>query len=1428
MILEGSMAPQTTRTDLINRFNLRDDASLELSGVRGIEVVYVGDRVFVYTAGEYDDGVSAFELLPDGSLAPISFYVDDSTTQLLDGAGSLTSVTVGARTFLYANAYYDDAITAFEVAADGTLSVVGTVQDDGTGTLELDGTYGRMEIVNVGGNDFLIATGYLDDGLSIFRIGADGTLTNTVSFDDAANLGYGLDGAYDVASATIGANTYIFVTGNSESAITSFRINPFGNMTLVQGLADSGDLELAGATGVETAVVGGTTYLFVAGTNDDGISVFSVAANGTLTNVFNLANATGLGLDGVFALETFTLGGETFLATGSGNGDALSYFRVGSDGSLTHIDTVFDSENASLNLNNVLSVAAAEIDGLSFLIAGGFSDSGISTFQLGVSADPLIGTEDRDLIIGSELDDVIEGLAGDDVLLGADGDDEIDAGGGNDVVDGGDGNDVITGDGSLSQTAADSVVVPSTQQNLALSVTLPDASDSDEIEISGFISRNLIQNSDFNIVYVIDVSGSMADPFTGSETVGDLNGDGSSNTLMDGTIAAFEALNASIVNAGLGTSQVSIVPFQSNASISYQGTAGSGVSNALRALDDGGSTDFEAALQQTIVALQNAGAGENRVFFISDGGNNDGGSFTDEVATLLAANGLDAEIRSIGLGNGAVLSDLDLVDDGIANNSAERVLTPSTLTAGLTGSAVATSEIERLEVYVNNQLVRTITPDGFTITPLGLQYDVTLDGLSTTASDQVTVKLIASDPAMTSVQVSLDLENAPTQEGDDVLSGGAGNDSITGNGGDDILMGDDGDDGLSGGRGDDVLSGGDGLDNLSGGSGNDILNGGRGGDTLDGGSGIDTASYSGSLAVRVNLGGNIAYSGDATGDTLISIENLIGSSSNDALLGSIENNRIEGGDGDDLLRGYAGFDDLHGGNGNDFLYGDFNIDTLFGDAGLDTLSGGDGDDILDGGADADRLFGNAGVDTASYGSASAGVIADLLVTSINTGDAAGDRYYLIENLSGSNFNDNLRGDDAANVVTGGLGDDRLFGRGGDDTLVGGLGADVLNGGTGSDAASYLGADRAVLVDLSDASRNVGEAAGDTYAQVENIAGSNFNDNLRGDAGDNVIAGNNGNDVMAGDAGADRLFGGLGDDRLDGGAGGDVLNGGGGTDTAYYAFASGAVLADLVSANVNSGDAAGDSYTSIENLFGSIFNDNMRGDDGANRIDGHLGNDWLFGRGGNDSLIGGEGNDRLEGGLGADTLNGGAGNDTASYIYAAGPVLADLANAALNTGEAAGDVYVSIENLLGSGAADNLRGDAADNAIDGGNGNDWLYGRNGNDTLTGGIGADRLSGEAGFDTLIGGAGNDQLTGGTNADTFVFANGFGNDTITDFEALNNFERIDLRDVTAITGFADLAASHLSQSGANAVIADGAGNTITLAGVNIADLDANDFVF
>ena len=346
-----------------------------------------------------------------------------------------------------------------------------------------------------------------------------------------------------------------------------------------------------------------------------------------------------------------------------------------------------------------------------------------------------------------------------------------------------------------------------------------------------------------------------------------------------------------------------------------------------------------------------------------------------------------------------------------------------------------------------------------------------------------------------------------------------------------------------------------------------------------------------------------------------------------------------------------------------------------------------------------------------------------------------------------------------------------------DTLVAGASAEDVIGGIGLDTVSYVMSDAAVEVDLAAGAVSGGYASGDSLSDVELVTGGAFADDLRGDAGINALNGGGGMDKLYGRAGDDNLRGGSGADILKGQGGDDTLRSGGGNDflfggadmdTANYGDSWAGVSVDLEGA-ASGGTASGDTLVEIEHLTGSAEHaDDLRGDDGFNKLVGLGGIDRLYGRGGDDLLNGGSGedvlkgqsgddtlignsdNDELTGGAGGDGLFGGGGVDAAIYEDSAGGVAIDLYNDTATGGEATGDDLDSIEDLVGSAHADDLRGGNFMNVLTGGGGSDRFYGRSGSDTLEGGAGADLLKGQAGFDTLAGGAGEDYLDGGADID------------------------------------------------------------------------------
>jgi Ca2+-binding RTX toxin-like protein len=448
-------------------------------------------------------------------------------------------------------------------------------------------------------------------------------------------------------------------------------------------------------------------------------------------------------------------------------------------------------------------------------------------------------------------------------------------------------------------------------------------------------------------------------------------------------------------------------------------------------------------------------------------------------------------------------------------------------------------------------------------------------------------------------------------------------------------------------------------------------------------------------------------------------------------------------------------------------------DIVDGKGGGDTLKGGGGNDVLIGGEGADWLYGghgaggpngtDAGNDWASYETAMAAVIASLETPGDptgNTGDAAGDKYFGIENLRGSDLDDTLTGDSSNNILQGGKGDDKLYGGAGDDTFIGdnehslkgGGGSDeVIDGGTGIDTLTFEGVDTVGPypgLGLIGGTAFLGEAS--TPFAAGNLAITNI-ENLRG--GDY-------NDLLFGNSEVNTVEGGKGNDFIKGGGGGDILSGGEGEDTLIVGNAlipiAGEIVADLADPSRNNGDLLGDTLSGFENLsvdpYGGVLGlitatkANLFGNHQNNTLSGGEGNDLLDGRAGIDTLKGGGGDDKLIGGAGADALTGGDGSDTASYETATSGVVANMATVASNTGDAAGDTYKDIESLIGSNFDDELT--AADKpapalptdpnpgfSLNGLGGNDRLFGGNADDTFEDMAGYNIIGGGAGIDTLV---------------------------------------------------------------------------------------------
>ncbi|WP_341893216.1 calcium-binding protein, partial [Variovorax sp. YR752] len=368
-----------------------------------------------------------------------------------------------------------------------------------------------------------------------------------------------------------------------------------------------------------------------------------------------------------------------------------------------------------------------------------------------------------------------------------------------------------------------------------------------------------------------------------------------------------------------------------------------------------------------------------------------------------------------------------------------------------------------------------------------------------------------------------------------------------------------------------------------------------------------------------------------------------------------------------LARTIGTDDTVPGSPGNDSLDGTAGADTILGEAGNDTLAGLGGNDLLNGGT---------GNDWASYRTAASAVNVSLAIGGAqNTLGAGTDTFVSIEGLQGSAFNDTLTG--STNLWA--------------EFFSGGAGNDTINGGTITDTIDYANLNQVEYWQTAVSGINInlqtgialdGQGGTDTLININFVVGSNFNDTMRGSDGS--------------------LF-----EQFMGLSGNDSINGGNLTASSArlsYQVSPAAVNVDIALGTAQDGYGGTDTFTNINFIRGSNFNDTLFGSNTtvvAETFEALSGNDYIDGRGGVDWV-------RYQNSGAAATVN--------------------LVSGLAQDGLGGLDTLVGIENVRGSSFDDVFIGNAAANAFEG---------RAGNDSMDGGAGDDTFTGAAGNDTFVGG-------------------------------------------------------------------------------------------
>jgi Ca2+-binding RTX toxin-like protein len=1351
----------------------------------------LGDDTLIGGGGaDLMDGGAGFDTTSYANSAiGVEVYLDGSVSSGGDAAGDQL-INIERLT----GSLYNDSLSGSAQAdiIDGSFGddvVIGLAGND-----DLSGNAGNDSLLGGAGTD-LIRGG---DGDDLLIGGADADqLQGGSGFDSAdysaatASVIVGLDGSAGTAGEAIGdvlTSVERLVGSSFNDTLTGTTLADVieggggndsistgaGNDLLRGGGGDdflvggSGSDDIDGGSGFDTADYSGSAVA-ISVSLDGSPSLGGEAIGDVLTSI---EQVLGSGFDdsmfGSAAIEALRGGGGDDVLRGGGGADIL-------DG------------GAGIDTADYATSGAAVLIDLSNMTAAGGDAAGDTLINI----ERLIGSSGDDILTGRDgIDDTLDGGSGNDILNGLSGDDVLVGGSGNDLLNGGAGADMLQG-GSGND------LVDYSTSSVAVQVGL-DGSSGLGGDATGDILSGIeaLRGSAFNDQLTGSAGTDTLEGGSGNDTliglVGNdiLRGDAGDDVLQGG-------IGADILDGGAGTDTVDYATSSAAVTVGLDGSLSSGgdaQGDQLISIEQLSGSIFNDLLRGSIAAETIIGnAGDDQIFGLAGNDALQGGSGDDLIDGGAGADSIDG-------GSG-----FDTADYQTATGAVN-----ITLGGGASGAEAQGDSLINIERLIGGGFNDTLIGSAASDTLEGGIGDDLLRGNAGNDTLIGGAGIDTADYALSTAAVTVRLDGSISTGGDaagDILTG---IERVTGSAYNDTLLGFLSHDILEGGAGNDQIFGDDGNDQLFGQSGDDVLVGGTGADIIDGGADYDQVNYTASTAgVTVYLDGSTSAGGDAQGDVITNVELVVGSNFVDSLYGTnaadyldgrAGNDILSGGAGNDILLGGADTDSLVGGDGSDYLDGGsefdvadygastsavtvgldgsigiggtaqgdtlLNIESIIGSAFDDVLTGGSVDDRLDGGAGNDRLIGSAGadqiigsagVDTADY-SLSGGSIAVALTGAAGTaGDAAGDTLSGIERVLGSAFADSISGAAGDDILEGNGGADILYGAGGNDTLLGisgvdtlygqagndaldgGTGDDILNGGAGGDAldggsgidtADYSDAAAGVTAYLDGSVSSGSDAAGDTIVGVERLVGSSYND------------------VLFGSSFADTLDGGDGDDTLMGSAGGDSNIGGSGIDSVDYSLASAGVGIDLLTSSGFSGDALGDSYSSIERISGSTFADTITGTNNADLLSGNAGDDVISGLGGVDTIDGGSGNDTLSGGSGADSIDGGSGFDTAEYGLSASAVNVVLGGASTG-GEAQGDTLVNIERVVGSSFDDNLTGDAQGNQLVGSGGDDILSGLAGDDNLIGGTGDDSLTGGSGADVLDGGIGLDIASYTTSA-------------------------------------------------------------------------------
>ncbi|WP_407156418.1 hypothetical protein [Bradyrhizobium sp. STM 3557] len=1372
----------------------------------GNDTIDGGGGADVISANAGDDTVSYYnsEVSIDGGAGTNTLVLRAAATVNLAAADQTVGDAVSVANFQNVNA----SSLSTGISITGTTSANTIIGGSGTDTI--DGAGGADVISAGGGNDtvqyygtetsidggsgadtlILTASGGITAINFAVATGNDQTTGDAVSVANFENVDASVVTSALTVTGSASANT--ITTGSGNDAIDGG-----GGVDVISaGAGDdavsyyNSEVSIDGGTGTNTLIMKAAITVNL---NNSDQTTGDTATVSNFQNVDASALTSAVSITGTSSANVVTGGagndtidgggGSDTIVAGGGN-DSVAYYgsEVSIDGG-AGTNTLVMKAAATVNLANVDQTTADTTN------VSNFQNIDASALSSGIS---ISGSTSANSIIGGAGNDTIDGGGGADIINAGAGDDTVLYHGTEVSIDGNTGTDTLIVAAGSTLSAVNFAVASGSDQTTGDTVSVTNFENLDAgalttaLVVTGSAFANTITTGSGNDTIdggggtdvIVAGAGDDTVSYHGSET--SIDAGTGTNTLLLKT-ATTVVLSAADQTSGDSTA---VANFQNvDASALASGVSITGSSGVNTIIGSFGNDTIDGAGGADII---NASGGDDTVTYQGTEASIDGGTGSDTLV-LAATGGITAVNFAVAAGadqttgDGVVVANFENLDAAVAT-TALSVQGSSAINVITTGSGNDTID--------GGGGADIVTAGGGDDTVSYRGTEFSLDGGTGTNTlllrAVTTVNLGSADQTLGDVVTVTNFQNVDASQ----LVAGVS---------------------IAGTAASNVLTGGAGNDTIDGAGGADIIAAGAGADTvtyygteasIDGGTGSDTlvmAASGGTTAVNFAVAaGNDQTTGDVVGVT--NFENLDASALSTALTvtGSSSINSITTGSGNDIIDGGGGADIIAAGAGNDTV----------------TYRGTEAS--IDGGTGNNTLVMTAAT-TINLGNIDQ-----------STGDITAITNFQNVDASALSAAVSITGDANANIITGGSGA---------DTIDGGGGADVISAGAGDDTVSYRGTEvsidgqagtntllmrAAATVNLANADQTTGDST--TVANFQNVDASLLATgvSITGASGVNQITGSSGDDTIDGGGGSDTILAGAGNDTVTFRGTETTIDGGSGSDTLVLSTAAGITSVNFAVA-AGTDQATGDAVKvyNFENLDASALSSalTVTGSAAANTITTGSGNDTIDGGGGADIIASGDGNDTVTYYGGETSIDGGNGTNT---LIMRAAVTVNLANADQTSGDTtavanfqnvdASSLAVGV-SLTGSAAANVLSGGAGNDTVDGGGGADVIATGGGDDTVTYHGTETSIDAGSGIDTLIMVA-----TGGTTAVNFSVTAGT-DQTTGDGTAVTNFENLDASALASgLTVTGSTSANVITTgSGDDTINGNGGGDTINAGAGN-----------